>query len=60
MPVQLELIMKIGPLPDACRTHAGRHETGLSLRQDALDPGFHGVPNGSAHPGPDADGAGVT
>jgi hypothetical protein len=49
--------MKTGPLPDtcralpgACRTPAGRHETGLSLRQDALDPGFHGVPNGSAHP----------
>jgi hypothetical protein len=32
--------------------------TGLSLRQNALDPGFHGVPAGPAHPERDADGAG--
>jgi hypothetical protein len=28
----------------------GRHETGLSLRQNALDPGFHGVLPGPAEP----------
>jgi hypothetical protein len=54
------LMMKIGPLPDACRTPAGRTETGDSLRQNALDPGFHRVPAGSAHPDRDADGVGVT
>jgi hypothetical protein len=37
----LKLIMKIGPLPDACQTPAGRTGTRLSLRQNALDPGFH-------------------
>jgi hypothetical protein len=35
-----------------CRTPAGRHGTGNSLRQDALDPGVHGVPAG-----PGADGS---
>ena len=38
----------------------GRTGTGLSLRQDALDPGFHCVPTGPAHPDRDAGGAGVT
>jgi hypothetical protein len=38
--------MTIGLLPDGRRTPAGRTETGNSLRQDALDPGFHGVPAG--------------
>src|SRR5690348_3878658 len=28
------------------RSAAGRNETGHSLRQYALDPGFHGVPTG--------------
>ena len=35
------------PLPDACRTPAGRTGTGIPLRQNALlnalDPGFHCV-----------------
>jgi hypothetical protein len=35
--ISLMLIMTIGPLPDA----TGRHETGDSPRQNALDPGFH-------------------
>jgi hypothetical protein len=34
--------MKLGPA-------AGRHGTGHSLRQDALELGFHGVPVGPAH-----------
>jgi hypothetical protein len=58
--VELKLIMKIGPLPDACRTPAGRDETGLPVRSNALEPGFHGVPAGPAHPDRAADGAGVT
>ncbi len=47
------MIMKIGPLPEACRTLTG----GLP---DAVDPGFHGVPAGPAHPDHEADGAGMT
>jgi hypothetical protein len=47
------LTMKIGPA-------AGRHGIGDSLRQNALDPGFHGVPLGPARTDRDADGAGVT
>ena len=39
---------------------AGRTGTGHSLRQNALDPGFHGVPAGPVHPDGDADGASVT
>jgi len=52
-------------LPDAsarCRTHrsaAGRHGSGNSRRQNALDPGFQDVPAGPAHPDREADGAGV-
>jgi len=38
------------------RTPAGRHGFGVSRRQNALDPGFHGVPAGPAHPDRDADG----
>ena len=38
---------------------AGRSGTGLSPRQNALEPGVHGVPAGPAHPDRDADGAGV-
>jgi hypothetical protein len=52
---QRKLIMTIGPA-------AGRHGIGLSLRQSAADPGFHGVPTGparSARPDRDADGVGV-
>jgi hypothetical protein len=49
------LIMKIGPLPGACRTHWNR----VSRRQNALDLGFHGVPAGPPHPERDADGADV-
>jgi hypothetical protein len=56
----LKLIMKIGPLPDACQTPAGRTGTRLSLRQNAMDPGFHGVPACPAHLERAADGAGVT
>jgi hypothetical protein len=37
-PGQLKLIMKIGPLPDACRTQWNRGFTALGR---ALDPGFH-------------------
>jgi hypothetical protein len=40
---------------DACRTYWIR----FSVRQDALDPGFHCVPAGLVHPECDADGAGV-
>jgi hypothetical protein len=39
---------------------AGRTGTGLSLRQNALDPGFHGVPAGPAHAEREADGADVS
>ena len=42
------------------RSAAGRNETGLPLRQDALDPGFHDVHAGAANPDGDADGAGVS
>jgi hypothetical protein len=42
------------PQPDA-----GRTGTGHALRQNALEPGFHGVPAGPTHPDRDADGAGV-
>jgi hypothetical protein len=38
--------------------HAGRRGTGDSLRQNAVDPGFHGVPSGPARRDRDADGAG--
>jgi hypothetical protein len=31
----------------------------IPLRQNALDSGFHGVPNGPAHPDREAEGAGV-
>src|SRR5262249_47260693 len=44
----------------APRSAAGRNETGVPLRQDALDLGFHDVPAGPAYAGCDADGAGVT
>jgi hypothetical protein len=47
------LIMKLGPLP-------GRNETGIPLRQNALDPGFHYVLAGPAHPDRNANGADVT
>jgi hypothetical protein len=39
---------------------AGRHETGNSLRQSALDPEFHGLLTGPAQTYRDADGAGVS
>src|SRR6185312_5904694 len=42
------------------RPAAGRRETGDSLRQNAVDPGFHGVPVAPAHPGRDADGVDVS
>jgi len=48
-----------GRLPDARRTAAGRTGSGLPLRQDAVDPGFHCVRTGPAHPDRDADGADV-
>jgi hypothetical protein len=54
---QLTLIMTISLPPD---TLPGRTRTGHSLRQDALDPGFHSVPTGPAHTSPDADGAGLS
>jgi hypothetical protein len=53
IPGQLMLIMKLGPLP-------GRNETEIPLRQNALDPGFHDVLAGPAHPDRNANGAGVT
>src|SRR6185312_13937669 len=49
-----------GRLLDASRPPAGRRETGIPVRSNALDPGFHGVPAGPAHLNQDADGAGVT
>ena len=52
--------MPFGPLPDACQTPARRSETGVPLRQNALDPGFHGVPAGPARPERGADGVSVT
>jgi hypothetical protein len=58
--VSLMLIMTIGLLLDARRTPNGRHETGDSLRQNALDPGFYGVLTGPARTNRDADGAGVS
>ena len=42
-----DLIMKLGPLPGP----AGRAGSGGSRRQNALDPGVHGVPAGRAQPG---------
>jgi hypothetical protein len=54
------LIMTIGLLPHACRPPSGRTETGDSLRENALDPGFHRVLTGPAHPDRDTDGAGVS
>jgi hypothetical protein len=50
------LIMTI----DLLRTPAGRNETGLPLRQNALDPGFHRVPTSPAQTNRDADGADVS
>src|SRR6185295_14515214 len=58
IPGQLMLIMAIGPLPDALKpgihgvrahwirgfTASERTGSGDSLRRNALDPGFHGVP----------------
>jgi hypothetical protein len=38
---------------------AGRHETGNSLRWNALGPGFPDVPMGLEYSDHDADGAGV-
>src|SRR6185437_13509153 len=38
----------------------GRTGTPNPRRSNALDPGFHGVPTGPAHPECGADGAGVT
>jgi hypothetical protein len=38
------------PPPDVCRIPAGRSETGVPLRQNALDPGFHRVQTAPAHP----------
>jgi hypothetical protein len=61
-PASFELIMKIGLLPGLARRlpDVGRRsETGLPPRLNALDPGFHAVPTGPAHPGRDADGVGV-
>jgi hypothetical protein len=49
--VSPRLIMTIGPLPDGMKPN--------SLRQNALDPRFHGVPAGPAHTPGEADGAGV-
>ena len=43
IPGQLELIMKIGPLPDACRTHWIRGLTASGPLPDAVDPGFQCV-----------------
>ena len=45
------LILKIGLVPD-------RHGTRNSLRQSALDPGFHDVPPGPARADGDANGVG--
>jgi hypothetical protein len=39
---------------------SGRAETRVSLRQNALDPGFHDVPTGPAYPDRGVDDAGVT
>jgi len=46
--------MKLGPLPETHWTWAftasERTGSGLSPRENALDPGFHCVPAGPAHP----------
>ena len=44
--------MRIGPLPDVLEP------VGFSPRQNAVVPGFHGVPASPARPERDADGAG--
>jgi len=44
------LIMTIDLLPDACQLPAGRNETGNPRRQNAMDPGFHGVSSGPRPP----------
>jgi len=41
------------------RAPAGRTGPGVSPRQNAVDPGFHGVPVGPAHQYGDADGVDV-
>jgi len=43
-------------------SHVARRRTGTPdpRRSNALDPGFHGVPTGPAHPECGADGVGVT
>jgi hypothetical protein len=40
--------------------HADKLIMKIGPLPDALDPGFHSVPAGPAHPDRDADGAGVT
>ena len=52
-----ELIMKIGLLPDPCRTHWIR---AFQCARTHWMPGFHGVPAGPAHSDRGADGAEVT
>jgi hypothetical protein len=58
------LIMTIGPAadrpPDAVKPGIRRSETGNSLRQNAVDLGFHSVLAGAAHPDRGADGVGVS
>ena len=55
-----DAVAALRSLSAALDKDARRDETGLSLRQNALDPGFHNVPADPAHPDRDADGAGVT
>jgi hypothetical protein len=57
---QFMLIVTISLLRDAWRTPAGHAGSGLSLRQHALDPGFHDVLAGPAHTNRDADDVGVS
>jgi len=50
----------LGPGFHCVTTPTGRAGSGVSRRQNALDPGFHNVPASPAHPDRDADGAGVS
>jgi hypothetical protein len=49
----IESVSNIDPAPEAINLKPGtarlRHETGISVRQDALDPGFHAVGGQATH-----------
>jgi hypothetical protein len=57
--VKANIYVKASRIDISRHSFRARGGTGLSLRQNALDLGFHGVPAGLAHPERDADGTGV-